>query len=264
MVPVLKEELPSINIVLNLLGFSALINDEDKTTLNIYDKFGNFHENVPTHFFIEFKFKDKNKDVLEYTIDRNKHTVIYGDTTIELMQHPIGRNCTSIRIIKYYEDDNTTKKFFISSDSITVSLDSDIFSRYVSYTNRLENYSLFMQEKDPINGNHDLVVGTFGINSNSGILKQKNYTKLLKSIKPLVAAKSIITHPRNKELIEYIINVFDKDFPGIKDFVENKFVFYNSIMMEDYIDHKLITPLIEETINHNCDIEQILKEKKKV
>ena len=39
MVPVLKEELPSINIVLNLLGFSALINDKDKTTLNIYDKF---------------------------------------------------------------------------------------------------------------------------------------------------------------------------------------------------------------------------------
>lgn len=263
MIPILADELASINVALNLLGFYAEINSKDKSVLDIHDISGSFYKKVPTHFFIEFKFEDKNGNLLEYVINRDMHTITYGDTKIELVQHSKARVCISIEIIKDYEDDDTTKSFSISYDSISAAIDSSESSRYVSYSNRLENYSLFMQEKDPINGNHDLVVGTFGINSDSSILKRKGYDKSVKKIKPLVAAENIITHPRNKELLEYLMSVFDKEFYGFKETVNKISPLYKSIIEKDYTGCELITTLIDDTINHNCDLPPIGEQKKK-
>ena len=265
MIPILADELASINVALNLLGFYAEINSKDKSVLDIHDMSGNFYKKVPTHFFIEFKFEDKNGNLLEYVINSDMHTIIYGDTKIELIQHSKARVCISIEIIKDYEDDDTTKSFSISYDSISAAIDSSASSRYVSYTtNRLERYLLLMCESDSINGSHDLVVGTFGINSDSSILKRKEYDKLVKKIKPMVAAENIITHSRNKELLEYLMSIFDKEFYGFKETVNKISPLYKSIMEKDYTGGELITALIDDTINPKCDLPPIGEQKKHI
>ena len=117
-----------------------------------------------------------------------------------------------------------------------------------------------MCETDPINGPHNLTVGSFGIGCNSMFYVSNSKSKKFKSIRPLFVAKNIITHPRNKNLIGYVIKELNNEFLGIKEFIENNFALYNSIMNTEYSGNEFITLLIESNINNNLDISQ----KKKV
>ena len=260
MITLLEKKLNNINIVLDFLGYSAKINNNDRKKLNIYDESGVFYKSVITRFDIEFNFEDKNGKLIKYTINDNTHNISFCNTKIELIEHPKTQKFISFRIIKYYEDNDTTNDFSISTDSIDVAIESDNTRRFVGYTDRLTNFSAIMCETDPINGPHNLTVGSFGIGCNSMFYVSNSKSKKFKSIRPLFVAKNIITHPRNKNLIGYVIKELNNEFLGIKEFIENNFALYNSIMNTEYSGNEFITLLIESNINNNLDISQ----KKKV
>ena len=72
-------------------------------------------------------------------------------------------------------------------------------------------------------------------------------------------ALNIARHPRNIETLEYILNSFEQDLFGVRDYLSNNSIPYNNIINGEYIYDPYMDNMIQSTIIEECNLSKDYK-----
>ena len=67
-------------------------------------------------------------------------------------------------------------------------------------------------------------------------------------------ALNITRHPRNMETLEYILDSFEQDLFGVRDYLSTNSIPYKNIMNGEYIYDPYIDNMIQSTILEECNL----------
>ncbi len=292
----ISQKIDKINYGLYFLGVYAKINSNNKNQLDFYKLNGRYigsklmgHTKecamqdlgkYPYATFIEeysrqiYSFDVRNAGRCEgYSFSTNSLYESGKGFRLE-MNYDLSTNCLDNIEIKSYhpEDDFISKEFEIGKDEIRAEVDNihggagdfdNGIAREIWY--RGSNASLgnliAMSERSSGYGRDYNAI-------HSGVCERKidseNYsTGIIPKFELDRISLNIARHPRNKELISYVLGEYEKMIPGITGFIINNFSIYTQIMNRDYVRDELTDNMIKETINKKCNIESVQDVKKR-
>ena len=268
----------NINVLNTGLGFfeiHAVINEKQ---LEFYDKNNNLLHteelNKLENISIDFNDKFNNSISYSYSVGGenscDRHVFIYNrdeDNNYKIEFYSKDDKSKSIEIrLNNRKEEFINKRFDIGKDFIDVEINSihghrgnnvDSIERRLWYTTPT-HYPyplLFMTEATWLNGGNFLTGNDKGIEVSKSNFYETIITPLtdkrFEELSTLIAC-----HPRNKELIEFVINKIGNDLPILKDFIVNNFSIYSHIMDKKYEKNTLVDLLVDSTINDKCDIKK--------
>ena len=282
----LESRIDKLNIGLNLMGVYAKINENNKNQLDFYEtegiyigsklygyssvyegsdfgKYpnGKFISYNQVYSFDVFKSNDYNDRYLFRTYSNNGLGKGY---TIEMFFN-IFDTLKEMSISSYRsEDEFIIKEFTIGDGEIKAKVENafgpsgnyeDGEEREIWYASKAP--LLFMTEavwpkyRDTFNQIQSASIEKGVISSNNIILRDIPDDKLREIM------INITRHPRNKELINYVLNEYEKMIPGLRKFVADNFQMYDNVINQEYVSNPITDAMINETIMERCNFDNI-------
>lgn len=283
----LHRYLEIINKGFSFFGYSIKLDEKVRNKVNVFDLDNNlvFERTYldtdgiigaeglnDVRLLLNFKLIDGSK--FEYWLDKNVHHFsLTGDD-----HHHFGYGIdihTNYGIITGMslwsvnpEDEYTIKKLEVFDDSFNLELENAFgpYGNYVDGTTRHlmyhspNNRSLFfcMQEKVWPDDGKIIYGDEKGFYSFDRIVTSPfngvdNFHKL---------ATNIISHPRNRAAINYILNEFDKVLPNVSRYFKVNIPFLRYLLNVPYVEDEGTNNIVNYAIDHKCDFKVDLKERK--
>ena len=273
-----------INILLNFIGYRAEISENN--TVNLYDVEGLYGSTTIRSFspgyFIDFTDREGKRIEcvvncsdsyfqVKYAIRINSGNML----AISQENNKDGsfKKYTSIQMdINYFEERSFSKKgLTLTSEDFSASIGNENSERRSIYFGKFNLVAARMTEQSLENDGKVVMTGlTINENpANTDIIvfsdkKGEEFNVKTVSVQDRInMAKDVISHSRNRELILYVLNSCEKTFPGIKDFMDKNFEVYGEVVGAGYYGNEIIKYLVEENINHDCDLPPIGEQNKK-
>lgn len=284
----LQNIIEKISLGLNFFGYNVVINGENSSQIDIYNKDNEF----VCSKIIELKdheytmlFCDNQNNKIRYNL-RADDKYIHNFTSCNKLENSLNYS-HFYNIVLTYDSENkdlvsisaeTTKDEVIRRMEVSDSyFNLDLYylynhgvfcgRRFLEYrfpkTHR-EN-SLFTMLENAVG---DLYSKQRILNGNPCCFKDScGRTLNLEEINQFsMLSANILRHPRNKELFNKIIDDYNVQMPGFKDFVIGNCGIYDYMTLYNYIPFGTIDKMIKGTIVKKCDLENldalILKAKK--
>ena len=288
----LKNNIEAINVGLGFFGIHAIINDDNHTQLDFYDKTNALlysrdycdDDNMYMCFSwmfdskLGFKFNDFQKNEVSYSLlNENYHVFVFISPEedrvcrIEIQKDDNKFSRFMIRII----DKNgncKNEEFWCSSNYLKVRLDNVFgfygdrngIERVLFYSTDCNNSEVSMIEKINQKGNY--LYGDGFDDSIRLVLpisdKPFRYDNCSKEQYERFCT-SVVTHPRNKELLLFMMNELERQFPGIRDFILQNFPIFERVMNKEYEADDFAEELIEKAINPEVSLVDLACEQEK-
>ena len=291
---VLKNELNRINLGLQCLGLYAKINPEHENQLDFYN---NSHSYICSKIYgndCSYICKDF-QNVSETSIHDNSNGVdqtysfIYDSyfacniySFVASSESNLGKNYEikmfydkqTNEIIKMslyscnLNDEYIKKSFVVGVDEIFAGIDNidlndknhNTISRKIHYRgkvgnkfkilNMCERESTKDEDWSSIYGDEEI----YSDNYSTGTITKEEFDKKI---------LNITRHPRNKELINYVLEEYNKMIPGITEYIMTYFPIYNKIMDYCYVNDELTDNMINDVIKEKCNLNQSKEVKSK-
>lgn len=276
----LNEYLSTINRGLNFFGIRAELDKNSKNKLNFYDKDNNLlYERtfLDTDGIIGIDAMLGQRLRCEfYDLEGNKITYLYDKRHIFILESPkdkkygkrielVGKEgeYKEISICNTNPDDEyTIKSLEVNDEYLSLELENAFgpYGNYVNGTTRKLAYHSSLHRRPYFS----LIEttwprkGTYLYCDESGFKffneepiihyeNRKQFDKL---------ATNLVAHPRNREALDYILNEFERIYPGIKEFTINNSNLLKYLLEVEYIDDPVMDIIMDRAINHACDFEK--------
>lgn len=283
----LRNKIDNINTGLNLMGVYAEINSNNKNQLDFYYMNGSYISSKIMGYTRDFVKEGYGKEPYaeimdygrEYSFDifnfdsfndrylfrkhsYNKSGIGYS---IELYFNNVFNTLKKMYISSYHsEDDCIIKEFEISDIFIRANVEN-AFGPSGNYEDGEEREiwfnsdspKLFMTEAVwPKQGKNHRQISSGSLDEGV-ILSYHHYYGDIPALEMKSLMLNITRHPRNKELINYVLNEYEKMIPGIKKFASDNFKMYGNVLNEEYVSDEITDNLINDTIMERCNFENI-------
>ena len=265
--------LPYINTLLKLVGYSAQLNSNNIGYMNIYDiKTGKKHARAKITNPIEFKFIDNNGE--EISIESTNLTVANTHMITKGCEICLFHDSKDFEVYKIEKgNDFYLESLFLNDNYISASVNNIAYNDYIKdgeerricYRKDKNYLGSLMIERNIVSTDYKCL----GINDNEIVSINYSagkgntiYAKFDNEDELDNAVLQISVHPRNKELIEYVINDFDRELTGLKDYIQNKYEVYNKIMQTEYTNNSVINLLVERTIDESCNLSNMINKQR--
>ncbi len=288
----LNQYIEIINTGLNFFGITAGLNAEIVNQLDFYDSENRhiyskkFKDTAGikgldwyTHERLRTKFKDTFDNKIEYcyytncpvgaqhifNLSSKVHNSSYRvDIIISEDQKP------SMIDIVTVNKSNIIKRIQIDNDRLRVELEKKYYKSHENYARRSLCYCiptssidsddfLLSMSEGSIGAHHILYVEPSAI--------KIGYEKICSNLtlKQSYDISTVIAHhPRNKELILFIMDELDKELPGIKQYVSDNFPLYKMLTDFDLYEPNIIVDAIIGAVTiEECDLNNLKRKKEK-
>ena len=282
----LRNKIDNINTGLNLMGVYAEINSNNKNQLDFYTLDGSYisskimgytrdyvSEGLGNYPYAEFIHFDHVYSFDTFKVDgfidrylfRTHSTLGSGKGyTIEMFFNKFD-SLRQMELSSYHsEDDCIIKEFLIKDCSIRAQVEN-AFGPLGNYEDG-EERDIWYDAEDPLLFMTEAVWPKHGekyrqISSGSfenGSISSKNHSfDNIPDDRMRELMLNITRHPRNKELINYVLNEYEKMIPGIRDFVGSHFPMYSSVIDHEYVSNEITDTMINDTIMERCNFDNI-------
>lgn len=283
----LRNKIDNINTGLNLMGVYAEINSNNKNQLDFYYMNGSYisskimgytrdfvkegygyypyaeiMDDGSKYSFDIFNIDFFNDRYLFRTLSRNKSGIGYS---IDLYFNNMFNTLTKMNISSSHsKDDCIIKEFEISDKSIGANVEN-AFGPSGNYEDG-EEREIWFDSESPILFMTEAVWPKYAKNHrqiisgplDEGVISSNHYSYSdISDSKMKSLMLNITRHPRNKELINYVLNEYEKMIPGIKKFASDNFEMFSKVLNEDYASNEITDTLINDTIMERCNFENI-------
>ncbi len=282
----LSRRIDNINTGLNLMGVYAEINSNNQNQLDFYTLDGHYIASkiigytrdyvsegfgkYPDAKFINydrvysfdvFNIDDYSDRYLFRTHSNSESGIGY---TLEMFFNSFD-TLRDMNISSYHaKDDCIIKEFDIGNHSIRAKIDN-AFGPSGNYVDGEEREIWFDSKKPllfmteavwPKQGEMHREIGS-GSLAKGAISSNNHLFSHIPDEQMRELMLNITRHPRNKELINYVLNEYEKMIPGITKFIDENFHMYGDIINQEYVSNERTDVMIDNTIMERCNFENI-------
>ena len=293
----LRKHLDSINSGLSFFGIQAQIDDNDPNKLNFYqnneliyqrDYSEDYYEyNVLIDQYINTEFNDSCGNRIKfylslyglglYSRDYEYNFYLTSPNTQESdknnwdyniqIEVENGRfnNPSNLRIINNSNDQYTRKYLDIGDRKLTLTLnkknsqgENKKETAWRTFACDFSRNTFYMEESYKQNDT-DIHRSLNGDECEFECDHNDLYLDIESPEQFEAIALNIARHPRNAETLEYILDSFEQDLFGVRDYLRNNSIPYNGIVNGEYISDPYIDNMIQSTIIEKCNLNKDYK-----